>query len=242
MLKCYRCDAEATSSEHVPPRCLFPERKDLPNVDYRKNLITVPSCKAHNSARSHDDEYLLCVLVASYENNPVARQHFETKIIRLLRKKPWFQNTLLKFLTPVLLNGEETAAFKVNLIRLRRVLEAIAYGLHFHTYNGQWSSKIKVIPLGMFKEKGAFFIRDPLEEAILDGSKVSFTEKEQRGENPDIFFYLIHRDLEKGLLVIKMVFYSGFEVIALSSPQIAEATADTGVVTDAPSTSEQIST
>jgi len=125
MSKCYRCDAEATSDEHVPPKCLFPEKKDLPEEDYRKNLITVPSCEAHNTARSHDDEYLFCVLVASYENNPVARQHFETKIIRLLRRKPWFQTTLLKFLTPVLLNGEKTAAFKVDQKDLKGFLSRL---------------------------------------------------------------------------------------------------------------------
>lgn len=240
MSKCYRCDKEATSVDHVPPRCLFPEKKDLPEVEYRRNLITVPSCEAHNCARSHDDEYLLCVLVTSYENNPVARKHFETKIIRLLQKKPHFQATLLKFLTPVLLNGEETAAFKVDLERLRRVLEAIAYGLHFHVYKEPWLGQIKVIPLGMFKEEGATFIRHPLEEAMLQGSNVFFADKEQHGENQDIFFYQIHRDLEKGQLVIKMVFYGGFEVIALSSPQITEATANTAVNTEATSIAVQV--
>ena len=240
MTKCYRCDAEATSVEHVPPKCLFPEKKDLPEADYRKNLITVPSCEAHNSARSHDDEYLLCFIVTSYENNPVARQHFGTKIMRLLRKKPWFQSTLLKFLTPVVLNGENTAAFKVDLKRLRMVLESIAYGLHFYTYNEQWFCKIKVIPLGMFKEEGATFIRYPLEETILEGSKVFFTDKEKLGENPDIFFYQIHRALEKELLVIKMVFYGGFEVIAHSSPGIAEAVANNGVLTDAADIAAQV--
>jgi len=240
MSKCYRCDAEATSVDHVPPKCLFPEKKDLPEVNYRKNLITVPSCEVHNNARSHDDEYLLCVLVTSYENNPVAQQHFETKIIRLLKKKPWFKETLLKFLTPVLLNGEETAAFKVDLTRLRRVLESIAYGLHFHTHKEPWHGKIKVIPLGMFKEEGTTFVRHPLEEAMLEGAKVFFAEKEEHGENADIFRYQIYRDLEKGQLVIRMIFYSGFEVIALSSPQITETTANTGVDTDAANTAAQV--
>lgn len=240
MTKCYRCDAEATSVDHVPPRCLFPEKKDLPEVDYRKNLITVPSCEAHNCARSHDDEYLLCVLVASYENNPVARKHFETKIIRLLQKKPHFQATLLKFFTPVMLNGEETGAFKVDLPRLKKVLEEIAYGLHSHTYQEQWLGDIKVIPLGMFKEEGATFIRHPLEEAMLQGSSVFFADKERVGENPDVFFYQIHRDLEKGQLIIKMVFYGGFEVIALSSPRMAEATAGTDVGTLATNTVAQV--
>ena len=45
MNTCYMCEKESTSSEHVPPKCLFPEKKDLPDgVDLRKSLITVPSC------------------------------------------------------------------------------------------------------------------------------------------------------------------------------------------------------
>ena len=56
---CYMCTSAATSVEHVPPRCLFPEQKDLPiGVDLRKQLITVPSCDIHNSRKSKDDEYL----------------------------------------------------------------------------------------------------------------------------------------------------------------------------------------
>ena len=59
---CYMCDASATGREHVPPRCLFPEAKDIPGKDFRKKLITVPSCDAHNFAKSKDDEYLMTIL------------------------------------------------------------------------------------------------------------------------------------------------------------------------------------
>ncbi|MFA7062503.1 MAG: hypothetical protein WC156_16985 [Pedobacter sp.] len=81
----------------------------------------------------------------------------------------------------------------------------------------------------MFKEEGAAFIRHPQEETILEGSKVFFADKEQHGGNPDIFLYQIHRDLDEGLLVIKMVFYGGLEVIALSSPKITKVMANTVV-------------
>lgn len=43
---CYWCANEATSMEHVPPRCLFPEDKDVKHVynkAFREHLITVPS-------------------------------------------------------------------------------------------------------------------------------------------------------------------------------------------------------
>jgi hypothetical protein len=56
---CYYCNEIATTKEHTPPKCFFPKKKDLPSgsPDYRKNLITVPSCEKHNTGRSKDDEY-----------------------------------------------------------------------------------------------------------------------------------------------------------------------------------------
>lgn len=234
MSKCYRCDAEATSDEHVPPKCLFPEKKDLPEgINYRKNLITVPSCDLHNSARSHDDEYFLCTLVSSFENNEAARSHFETKILRLLNKKPWFQETLLKHLTPVMLNGEETAAFKVDLKRLYNVLECTAHGIYYFTYKEKWPSEIKVRALTLFQQQGVDFVRNPLEEKMLEGARFFFDQAEKCGENPDIFYYQIYRNLEKMQLIIRLVFYGGVEVIGLSSPRIPKGVDNIGLDSDA---------
>ena len=61
------CDSSARSREHVPPRNLFPEAHESGGVDYRINLITVPSCDAHNSAKSKDDEFLMLVSAESLE-------------------------------------------------------------------------------------------------------------------------------------------------------------------------------
>jgi hypothetical protein len=44
---CYWCGKKATLMEHVPPKCLFPEEKDVMDIlnkSFRNNLITVPSC------------------------------------------------------------------------------------------------------------------------------------------------------------------------------------------------------
>ena len=63
--KCYWCGRDATSREHVPPKCLFPEDKDIKSIykgTFRRSLITVPSCDEHNLAKSHDDEYLMVCL------------------------------------------------------------------------------------------------------------------------------------------------------------------------------------
>jgi hypothetical protein len=83
------CESIATSVEHAPPKCIFPEAKDtLSGEDYRKNLITVPSCDAHNLARSKDDEYLLHVLAASITSNNVGLNQFLTKSRRAFDESP----------------------------------------------------------------------------------------------------------------------------------------------------------
>ena len=50
--ECYACDERATGFEHAPGRVFFPE-----GADFRKNLIRVPSCDAHNAEKSKDDLY-----------------------------------------------------------------------------------------------------------------------------------------------------------------------------------------
>jgi len=40
---CYMCGAPAVSKEHVPPKCIFPEQKDIAGQNFRDGLITVPS-------------------------------------------------------------------------------------------------------------------------------------------------------------------------------------------------------
>ncbi|MDQ1158844.1 hypothetical protein QE385_003171 [Sphingomonas sp. SORGH_AS 950] len=53
-MKCYfqDCVNDHSSKEHVPPKSFFPE-------DQRVQLLTVPSCDKHNTAKSNDDLYAL---------------------------------------------------------------------------------------------------------------------------------------------------------------------------------------
>lgn len=99
---CYMCDKSPTSVEHVPPRCLFPEQKDLPDgIDLRKQLITVPSCDEHNTKTSKDDEYLLYVLLMNIANNQSAEQHFDTKVIRAIGRNPSVMALLSNFIVSI---------------------------------------------------------------------------------------------------------------------------------------------
>ncbi len=83
---CYMCDAVAISREHVPPKCIFPELKDLPDKDFRKSLITVPSCYEHNSKKSKDDEFLMVSLAGIFGNNSIGFKHKFSKVDRAIKR------------------------------------------------------------------------------------------------------------------------------------------------------------
>src|SRR5207244_12042286 len=82
---CYMCESPATSREHVPPKNLFPEAKDTGGKDYRLNLITVPSCDLHNSAKNLDDEFLMFSLAGIVGNNSIGYRHRFGKVERAIR-------------------------------------------------------------------------------------------------------------------------------------------------------------
>ena len=120
---CYYCGKAASSREHVPPKCLFPEEKDLANgVNYRKNLITVPSCDEHNLHKSKDDEYLQLILVHGYFNNTAGRDHFNKKIVRALTRRPALLAALYGNQHPVTVNSQPTVAVDIDRERFNRSL------------------------------------------------------------------------------------------------------------------------
>ncbi len=116
---CYMCDAVATTKEHAPPKCFFPARKDLSqgDVDLRKELVTVPSCEAHNTSRSRDDEYAMVVVVQHYQTNKTARNQFATKVIRALRRSPALTTRVYDKVRPARVWGQEKISAEVDLDR-----------------------------------------------------------------------------------------------------------------------------
>src|ERR1700675_925028 len=83
---CYYCGRPATSAEHVPPRCVFPERKDAFGADWRKNLITVPSCDEHNLRKSKEDEFLMACITPVVGTNGAGYVQTRTKLRRAITR------------------------------------------------------------------------------------------------------------------------------------------------------------
>src|ERR1700733_6530786 len=94
---CYYCGRPATSREHVPPECIFPEKKDSSGKDYRKNLITVPSCDEHNLHKSKDDEFLMANVTPVVGNNGAGFVQTRTKLRRAFDRS---NQHLLKIVIP----------------------------------------------------------------------------------------------------------------------------------------------
>ena len=131
---CYTCDSKAVTREHVPPKSFLP-------TGLRSNLITVPSCDAHNYDNSLDVEYVRNVLSAQHGTNEAAAKVFATTK-RSLDRSSKLRTRTFRGLKPVIVEGQETGAFPIDLPRHKRVMGAIAHALYFHDYGqkhrGDW--------------------------------------------------------------------------------------------------------
>ena len=130
------CDSRATGDEHVPPKCIFPE-KDI----YRKNLITVPSCDEHNSKKSKNDEYFKFIVTAVENKNELADEVFGS-VMRSFEHRPNLIDAFIPNLQPIRIGGIETAGFTLDYLRFTDSMAAIVRGLFFHEYGNKLNHKI----------------------------------------------------------------------------------------------------
>lgn len=215
------CDQPATGVEHAPPRCFFPASKDLPKgVDLRRGLITVPSCDLHNGMKSTNDEYLAFVVLTHFENNDVAARQVMTKVLRALQKRPSLRG-FFAVNRPVNLNGVKTLAYKVDTARFEIGMEQMARALYFNSFSDKWLAPIAIHSPALFQFDSPTAVSLHESKQNLASMMAEFLGAQPRiGENPDVFWYQIHRDPAEAFLMINMVFYGGLNVLALSHPNI----------------------
>jgi len=215
---CYMCDKEATSYEHVPPKCLFPERKDLPEgISLRKELIKVPSCDLHNISKSMDDEYLLYMLCMNIANNAVAFRHFATKIMRAYERKPKLMRSIIKENHEVIAVDRNGTAFntlmvKADMARIHKCFNQIARALYFHEFKEKFRGQCKFLHDFTIKEPAKFTIlvkEGDKERSVLEHVKRYFMKLNHKGSNPSVFRYLFDEPDERGLIALSMQFYGG---------------------------------
>jgi hypothetical protein len=212
---CYMCDAVATSKEHAPPRCIFPESQDTATgIDYRKNLIKVASCELHNSLKSSDDEYLLHVLAASYTSSHIGLTQFLTKSARAFEKAPGKVAALLSNSEPVQLqrvgdsSWEDGLQVNIDANKVDSVIGNCARALYFFETHRKLLSPAKVIT--GFTMYGDALIQANVTTGIEE-TKAFFSSHAPRGKNPDVFWYKY--DESENTILFLMTFYSHSEAI-----------------------------
>ena len=156
--KCYMCDREATSREHVPPRCLFPEKGDVGHSNFRKNLITVPSCDLHNSNKSKEDEFLMVSIAGIVGNNSIGYFHHKGKVTRALRRTSFklLSNVFIKRKS-IRINMNDNKFMDVivgttDYERLKRCFIHIAYGVYRYQFHKRFVGEIYIVPGFLFGE------------------------------------------------------------------------------------------
>lgn len=213
--KCYCCNEISTSREHIPPECFFPGKEYLPDgsPDYKKNLLTLPSCKKHNTARAKDDEYTAIFLILNADSE-IAFTIFKSKWFKTLEKNNlsiaktvFSKSRLIQVQKKVgsLIIPYETAQVSYDRDRIDNVIQSIARGLYHYEskYQDKWLGDCTV-------QSPNFLMADlslsPDYEYLMFESQVfENSELEKKGANPDIFIYQIWQNLDK--VTIKMVFY-----------------------------------
>lgn len=202
---CYMCDRVATSDEHAPPKCIFPEQKDLPpGVDYRKNLITVPSCDEHNTQKSKEDEYLLYILPATIGSNAAGLNQFLTKVRRAMTRKPLLAAELAKNPVEVTVHDTEkdiwlrAVGLKIDIGRIQDTLEKTARAIYFHHTKLKQVGAVDVV--GNFSLDLQNVSLNARVEALFAMADELLKGEVTYGENPDVFTYRLARS-ESGTLI-----------------------------------------
>lgn len=207
---CYMCEKEATSKEHVPPKSIFPKEKDL-----RKNLITVPSCDEHNSSKSLDDEYLAFILSSSHQGNKYNQKHFETKVIRAVKRRPHVYESFLKNHKTIYTGGQSSEYIQSDLNRFNSSVFHMACGLFYHHYKNKWLGGFKVLN-NLFVDMSSQNAPE-INQIIQDANKQisnDFKSKTSLGENKEIFKYNMISD-NRNSYAVHMVFYENIKVTVL---------------------------
>ncbi|MDD3415257.1 MAG: hypothetical protein PHY47_14805 [Lachnospiraceae bacterium] len=215
---CYWCEKVATSREHVPPKCIFPEKKDIESVfgqNFRKDLITVPSCDEHNLKKSNDDEYLMAVLSGRVGNNGIAYVHNATKVNRTRKRN----TQLLDVKESGFVNSEKNK-YPVEVItldnyRLIHSFEAIGRALFYHEFEKRFEGECKFISdifVDFNKHSEKQFMTESY--SILQKDR-NYWKTGIKAENPRIFVYQFSEIDGFGTRTLYLRFFEKTEIFVI---------------------------
>lgn len=213
------CDAPATSREHAPPSSFFPHA-DVFGKDVRRNLITVPSCDAHNSNKSKDDEFLrAAILLQAAQSSPAARHQFFAKLLRASARKPDAYRAF--FTDRGTLDAGKLHAMQLDRDRFDECIDRLARALFFDAFKQRWTLPIGVVSPNFYSAIAAdqAVPHAPTLE-IVAVSQAYLGASPNRGANPEVFEYRLRHDEAEQSFAFAARFYESFEVYGFSSPGV----------------------
>jgi hypothetical protein len=219
--ECYYCGKPASTDEHVPPKCIFPEQKDTGGKNYRKNLITVRSCEKHNLEKSKDDEFLMACLTPIVGNNIVGFNQTHTKLRRALERREKLLSASIKKAKALIIKSENGTEFpvlvgKVDMPRFCSAIEAIARGLYYNEFKKIFKGKCTILPQFIKFETDELNFIQLLSKKMFDQEKYKWIKQ---GENPDVFFYIFGERDQYGFISLNLTFFLGAEILVAFQPK-----------------------
>ena len=219
---CYMCEKLATSVEHVPPRCLFPEKKDLPDgVDLRKQLLTIPACDEHNSQKSQDDEYFLYSLVMLSNSNNVSRNLYFSKIKRAIKRNPSLFKKFAETASPIRIQNSitgkisNTHALHFDEDRFNGIIHKLGRAIYFKHFNEKWQYHMYYQAeylLATLDPEKTHDLNEPI-QMISEQMDQLFLNSEYYGENPEVFKYQVIEDNQSKMM--RLYFYEGCKLLLI---------------------------
>src|ERR1017187_113160 len=206
---CYACDQPATTKEHAPPKCFFPEGKRL-------NLITVPSCSIHNCDNSPDVEYVRNAIGSLAGLNETGALLFDKASRSFDHSPALFDQTFRSF---VVHSGEEqVGTYKFDLKRVDKVMGAIVQALHYRDQGQKWGRWPVFVP-SLGSESSLIHKTADCSDNLRDFrdllSRIPYVDRSTA--QPEVFAYG-SQALDWGW-VYRLTFYGGFVVNAFMAPR-----------------------
>jgi len=215
---CYMCDKPATSREHAPPKCFFPRAKDVNSgKNYRRNLITVPSCDEHNISKSANDLDTALILQLSTWSNNFGAEIFNNRVSdAALRLRPFISK--LQANSRAVHDGKNCGVvFSLDRSQIESHMSMMGRALYFHTTGQKWLGPINVLVPSMVVDntlEGRTYIKE--QHKVICTTINHMRDMPKLGENQEIFWYKI-LTLESGEIIALMCFYEHMPIIATSS-------------------------
>ena len=136
-LCCFCGIRPATTRDHIPPKCVFPEPRPV-------DLITVPACEECNkSTASIDEEFRVFVNLFVGKKSPEAERLWRLRTLSTVKSNRRLLNKAISAFQP----GYVTPKHKIILWddSPHRIFEKMVRGLYFHHFNEVLADRVDII-------------------------------------------------------------------------------------------------